>query len=320
MGQMDGVRCARRPTLARRGAPRLARVRTLVSLGPTSRLSPPETVAVHRRESTLELGRWRTRFAYVRNAVHLVRAARGHDRVALVTGGVELFALAALLPRSKTLIAADWLMPASKALDRSRLLRRVRFVVIRRSDIATLADRFGATDVRFVPFPAGEPSGPTSEGDYVYSGGWAHRDWPTLLAALEETGLPAVISTGVQLAAPANVRIVDQLTPAEGRERMRGSRVVALAFRETTLPSGPTVLQDAMVEGKAVVVTDVGGTRDYADDEREALLVPPGDVKALGQALSRLWADSSLRHRLGEAARERVAEMTAERFWDEVLR
>ena len=108
--------------------------------------------------------------AYVRSAVDLVRAARGYDRVVLVTGGVELFVLAALLPRRKTLVAADWLMPASTMLDRSRLLRRVRFVVIRRSDMATLADRFGVSDARFVPFPAPEPSGQTSEHEYVYSG------------------------------------------------------------------------------------------------------------------------------------------------------
>ena len=236
-------------------------------------------MGTQRRESTLALSRWQTRVAYVRSALDLLRAARGYDRVVLVTGGVELFVLAALLPRSKTLVAADWLMPASTMLDRSRLLRRVRFVVIRRSDIATLADRFGVSDARFVPFPAPEPSGQTSEHEYVYSGGWAHRDWPTLLAALEETGLPAVISTGQRLVAPPNVSVVDQLSPEEGRERMRSSRLVALAFSETTLPSGPTVLLDAMIEGKAVVVTDVGGTRDYADDDHEALLVPPGNVK-----------------------------------------
>jgi glycosyltransferase involved in cell wall biosynthesis len=101
---------------------------------------------------------------------------------------------------------------------------------------------------------------------------------------------------------------------------MRGSRLVALAFAETTQPSGPTVLLDAMVEGKAIVVTDVGGTRDYADDDREALLVPPGDVGALEQALTRLWEDRSLRLRLGAAARERAATLTSERFWKEVLR
>ena len=277
-------------------------------------------MGTQRRESTLALSRWQTRVAYVRSALDLLRAARGYDRVVLVTGGVELFVLAALLPRSKTLVAADWLMPASTMLDRSRLLRRVRFVVVRRSDITTLADRFGVSDARFVPFPAPEPSGQTSEHEYVYSGGWAHRDWPTLLAALEETGLPAVISTGQRLVAPPNVSVVDQLSPEEGRERMRSSRLVALAFSETTLPSGPTVLLDAMIEGKAVVVTDVGGTRDYADDDQEALLVPPGNVDVLAQALSRLWEDSSLRLRLGAAARERAAAMTSERFWDEVLR
>ena len=293
---------------------------TLVSLAPASRLSPPDSVDVSRRESTLALTPWKTRLAYVRTALRLVWAARRYDRVVLVTGGVELFVLAALLPRRKTLIAADWLMPASTRLDRSRVLRRVQFVVIRRSDLATLAERFGVTEARFAPFPASESSGEASEGDYVYSGGWAHRDWPTLLAALGETGHPAVISTGVRLDAPPNVSVVDQLTPAEGRERMRSSRLVALSFAETSLPSGPTVLLDAMVEGKAIVVTDVGGTRDYADDDREALLVPPGDAGALARALTRLWEDASLRLRLGHAARARAAGLTSDRFWREVLR
>ena len=159
------------------------------------------------------------------------------------------------------MIAADWMMPPSTLLDRSRLLRRVRFVVIRSSDIATLSARFGVTDARFVPFPAPGPSGPATDGDYVYSGGWAHRDWATLLAALAETEAPAVISAGVPLVTPPNVEVVQQLTPEAGRERMRSSRLVALTFNETSLPSGPTVLLDAMADGKAIVVTDVGGSR-----------------------------------------------------------
>ena len=294
-------------------------MRTLVSLGSTSRLSPPGSVDVLRRPSSLGLTPWKQRLFYVRSALNLIWAARGYQRVVLVTGNLDLFVLAALLPRNKTLIAADWLMPTSTVLDRSRVLRRVRFVVIRRSDGATLAERFGVTDRRFVPFPAPGPSGETSEGEYVYSGGWAHRDWPTLLAALEQTGLPAVISAGERLAAPANVDVLEQLTAAAGRERMRNARVVALTFAETKLPSGPTVLLDAMADGKAIVVTDVGGTRDYVDDDREALVVPPGDVGALVQALSRLWEDASLRLRLGAAARERTAELTSERFWQGVL-
>ena len=60
--------------------------------------------------------------------------------------------------------------------------------------------------------------------------------------------------------------------------------------------------------------------RDYVDDDGEALVVPPGDVGALTRALFRLWEDSSLRLRLGAAARKRAAGMTAGRFWEEVLR
>ncbi len=295
-------------------------MRTLVWLRAASRLSPPDGVDVQRSETALGLSRRRSRAAYVRRALELVWTARRYDRLVVVTAGAELFVLAALLPRRKTLIAADWMMPPSTLLDRSRLLRRVRFVVIRRSDLATLADRFGVTDAHFVPFPAPGPSGPAGDGDYVYSGGWAHRDWQTLLASLAETGVPAVISAGVPLVTPPNVEVVQQLTPEAGRERMRSSRLVALTFNETSLPSGPTVLLDAMADGKAIVVTDVGGSRDYVDHDRDALVVPPGDVPALTQALARLWEDTALRLRLGAAARERAAGLTSERFWREVLR
>ena len=262
-------------------------MRTLVSLPGRSRLSAPDGVDAQRRESELGLALWKSRLAYVRAALGLVRTARRYEQVVLVTGGAELFVLAALLPRRIELVAADWLMPVSTALDRSRLLRRVRFVVVRRSDIGTLARRFGVTNAEFAPFPAPEPSASVSEGDYVYSGGWAHRDWGTLLTALDETGIEAVISAGQKLDAPPNVSVLSQLTPEAGRERMRDSRCVALTFVETTRPSGPTVLLDAMAHGKAIVVTDVGGTRDYVDNDPDALWCrpvtwKPSSVRCLG--------------------------------------
>ena len=116
------------------------------------------------------------------------------------------------------------------------------------------------------------------------------------------------------------MRVVDQLSPDDGRKSMRMSRCVALALVDTSLPSGPLVLLDAMAYGKAIVVTDVGGSRDYVDDDREALLVPPGDVPALASALRRLWSDAGLRRRLGDAARQRALGMSDAAFWGEVLR
>src|SRR3954452_5753677 len=126
-------------------------MRTLVSLGTASRLVPPANVDVQWREPALGLTLWKSRLAYVRRALKLLWTARHYERVVLITGGAELFVLAALLPRKKKLGAAGWLMRRSPFLERSRLLRRVRFAVVRRSDIATLANRYGVVDAQFVP-------------------------------------------------------------------------------------------------------------------------------------------------------------------------
>ena len=64
--------------------------------------------------------------------------------------------------------------------------------------------------------------------------------------------------------------------------------------------------REAMAYGRAVVTTGVGGLADAIDDGVTGLVVPPGDVPALRAALERLLADSSLRDRLGAAAREKA--------------
>jgi glycosyltransferase involved in cell wall biosynthesis len=65
---------------------------------------------------------------------------------------------------------------------------------------------------------------------------------------------------------------------------------------------------EAMARGAAVVVSDCGGVREYAEPERNCLVVPPGDAPAIAAAIRRL-ADPELRARLARAGRE-----TAERF------
>lgn len=293
-------------------------MRTLVSLSYASEIPPPAGVDVARRSSEWGVGDLRGRWRLLKSSVALAWRARRYDRVVLVTAGLELFVVAALARRTQ-IVAADWLLPATRKLDGAPLLRRVRFVVIRRSDGETLRRRFRATDIRFAPFPAPTRSGASSEDGPLYSAGWAHRDWPTLVAALRRTGVPAVISAGELPDLPPNVQTVEQLSPDDGRELMRAARCVALAFHDTELPSGPLVLLDAMAHGKPVVVTDVGGTRDYVTHRQDALVVPPGDVPALAAAIEELSRDEELRRRLGRAAEQRARQLTAETFWQAVL-
>ena len=61
-----------------------------------------------------------------------------------------------------------------------------------------------------------------------------------------------------------------------------------------------------MAVGRPVVGWRAGNLPYLADDGREALLLPPGDVPALARALGALATDEALRRRLGEAARRRA--------------
>jgi glycosyltransferase involved in cell wall biosynthesis len=73
----------------------------------------------------------------------------------------------------------------------------------------------------------------------------------------------------------------------------------------------PGVVREAMSVGRAVVATAIGGNLDMVQPERTGLLVPPGDVPALTEAMRRLVGDPALRERLGAAARESARRYTA---------
>jgi glycosyltransferase involved in cell wall biosynthesis len=61
-----------------------------------------------------------------------------------------------------------------------------------------------------------------------------------------------------------------------------------------------------MAFGLPVVGSRAGNLPNLAEDEREGLLVEPGDVEALTQALLRLASDRDVRARLGAAAKRRA--------------
>jgi len=68
----------------------------------------------------------------------------------------------------------------------------------------------------------------------------------------------------------------------------------------------PVVLIEAMAAGVPVVATWVAGIPEIVRDEHNGLLVPPGDAKALAQAIRRLLNDPDLRNQFASAGRERI--------------
>jgi len=64
---------------------------------------------------------------------------------------------------------------------------------------------------------------------------------------------------------------------------------------------------ESMRAGLPMIATDVGGNAEAVVDGTTGLVVPAADPNALSAALLRLAQDPSLRRRLGEAGRQRVA-------------
>lgn len=270
----------------------------------------------------------RKRLFDVQNALRVAREARHFEALVLCTVGTEAFFVSrfkrAFCPRTR-LVCADILLPRpSRSSDgmRTWLAGVDRFVCIRTGDLKTLERRFGVAPKRcaFAYFPANDklPRAP-AKGDYLYAAGNAHRDWPLLLRALENTPWRAILSPGQSIEVPPSLRERVEMRPGlgteAGRELLQNARAVAMPLEDTELPSGPLVLLDAMVMGQAIVSTTVNGTRDYLDDGRTALCVPPGDTDAMTVALNRLYQDETLRRDLGGAAREEAcARFSTQKF------
>jgi glycosyltransferase involved in cell wall biosynthesis len=70
----------------------------------------------------------------------------------------------------------------------------------------------------------------------------------------------------------------------------------------------PLVVLEALASGKPVVASRLDGIPEEIQDGRHGLLVPPGDVPALADAMRTLLGDAALRQRLGAAGRERVCQ------------
>jgi glycosyltransferase involved in cell wall biosynthesis len=210
------------------------------------------------------------------------------------------------------------LIPGWSARD--AILRQVvpkldGLLVVATHHIDVLSERFNKRDgVKFVPVHVDtdfftpsqfDPSGPVlTIGD---DGG---RDYQTLHQALDGLDVRIIAKTRnypVVSADRPHVEIIPhRLSYMELRNLYARARFVVIALRPSVNASGVSSLTEAMAAGKAVIISDSPGIRDYVKDNHNALVVPCNDPTALRAAVERLGADAALCQRLGAAAREFV--------------
>lgn len=75
-------------------------------------------------------------------------------------------------------------------------------------------------------------------------------------------------------------------------------------------------LMEAMACGKPVIASKVGGIPELVRDGKDGILVRPGDIRSLADAIISLLKDPKRRERMGASGRERVSGFS----WDETAK
>jgi glycosyltransferase involved in cell wall biosynthesis len=157
--------------------------------------------------------------------------------------------------------------------------------------------------------------GPTSDGGYLFAGGDSLRDYPTLLEAVEGIDAPVRLVTHRTFErVPANVT-VGPVPYEEYVELLAGARAVAVPLRTIRRSAGLITYLNAMALGKPVIVTDSPAVREYVDDGRTGIVVPPDDPVALHDAIA--WAlDPATRYEAAAmGARARAEVLPPQAYW-----
>jgi glycosyltransferase involved in cell wall biosynthesis len=184
------------------------------------------------------------------------------------------------------------------------IVRRARLVIAASAFLADSAHLLGAREVRVIPNGVEIPikvCEPAEPPHVLFAGRLSAEKG--ILEFLEATeGLPRAIAGDGPLRdrVPGGARFVphDEL----GAWYDRAAVVCVPSRRE----GYGFVAREAMAHGRAVVVSNVGGLAEAVEDVDTGVLVPPGDVPRLREAIEALLADEPRRARLGAAARRRA--------------
>jgi glycosyltransferase involved in cell wall biosynthesis len=186
------------------------------------------------------------------------------------------------------------------------VLGRARLVIAASTALADAARELGAKDVRVIPSGVELPAevGAEAEPPEVLYAGRLSPEKGVLELVEAADGLNLVVAGDGPLR--PHVPESKGFVPHEDLQRLY-ARAAVVACPSRREGFGVACLE-AMAHARPVVATSVGGLRDLVVDGETGLVVPPRDVPALREALTRLLGDPDLRRRLGAAGRERARE------------
>jgi glycosyltransferase involved in cell wall biosynthesis len=214
---------------------------------------------------------------------------------------------------------------------RTLALRQARRIVVPSAYLANIAATWGLDrariDVLVNPAPPPVDVEPADLGPstFVFVGRLTtQKDLDTLLdafATVEGSELE-IVGDGpersrLEARGDARVRFVGALPRDQVLARLAGARAAVLSSAWENLPHAAV---EALAVGTPVVSTSVGGVPEVVHDGENGLLVPAGDVVALGDALRKVATDEALRARLAAGAKPSVAAIGRDAIYEKLER
>lgn len=191
------------------------------------------------------------------------------------------------------------------------------FVVHSPEEVLRYSDYLGLAPDRFYFVPLQRGLIPIARQEdlnepFIVAMGSAHRDYSTLIEAVDRLGLPTVIITRkadiASLPISRHVSFLSNLSEEECLQIMAKARICVTPIANLTTASGQVTFINAMQLGVPVIATRCPGTEGYITHELDGVLVNPFDVDDLAGAISRVWEDEFFKTSLGRNARQTARE------------
>jgi glycosyltransferase involved in cell wall biosynthesis len=145
------------------------------------------------------------------------------------------------------------------------------------------------------------------------------RNYPSLVQAVD--GLPVTLTVAgygqwyarekhgsLKGPIPENISMTKHLSQAELRMLYASSRFVVLPIQDLVYSAGATATLEAGSMARAVIAYRSRGITDYIIDGETGILVEPGNVSAMREAIQFLLGNPREAKRLGQNARQRILE------------
>lgn len=281
--------------------------------------------------------------AMIRTCRQAVLALKQHDAALLFTHEPAISFWCALwmelLGIDVEHIAYSFNFPQLPRGAKHRLMRAVfgkisRFVVYSSLEKQLYRDYFQIPPERIdicrwsVARPSCAPETPLETGDYICAIGGNARDYPSLTTAMKQLpDIPLVLVArphnlnGLEIPPNATVRV--NIPKSHANNILEHSRFMVLPLSGSEVPCGHVTLVAAMHLGKAFIVTNSHGVRDYVFDGCNALTCEPFAPESLARTIRRLWNDPQLCRQLGANGRrfatEHCSEASARQYLQHLL-